>query len=295
LGQDSKIGCTNSSSGIPTRSSVKSTKSTLAATGLGVVAINNIIKCVRCGGSSLIDPRIEESQSRFSGIEADIIEESNDSGKSRRRSRSSTNRDSFTTIDNLEVNISESRNIRSSTSGAVKGASRGLGDIQGKISINGRCLPIFERICIGESSTRTESLDGSFISCVSCEESGSSYTGNVRSGSWERRIEFTSSRSFCTVATRTRVTAGKDYAYTSKTNLLEFDIKSELIIIGRIVSLGTVTDGVDPWKRSFVIEFVVPSDEIIPEVKVLHGIKPGSGIWCNSSNILNIERGLNSR
>jgi len=185
--EDSEVGGSNTGNGIPSSSTLESSVGTTCFDD--VVSDGDIEESVGVSSGGLVNPRVQESQGRLSSVQTDIVQEGEDSGESGGRSGSSSDSGNTSVDDDLEVNITESSTIRGGSVGFVVRASSGESGVGGKVSADSARLVRGLRVIDEETSSRSESLDGSLRAGVSGQEASSSNGGDVRAGARVRGVQ----------------------------------------------------------------------------------------------------------
>jgi len=293
-------GRANSGDGVPSGSGVEASESAVgAAVREDVVTLGHIVESGRVGLGGLVDPWVKETKGGFSGVEALLVQERNDGSEGGGRGGGSTNGLDASLLDDLEVNVTQSSDVRSSSVGGIVSASRRELDARIEVGIDLSLLFGGGREVVREASTRLEAdgglHDGLLGSGVASDEGGGADGGNVGAGGRERRIESAFAASTDGRASSARVTTGKDDANTTDAGFLEFGVESIAIVIGGIVALRAVADRVDPWGAGLVGDFGGPDEEIVPEVVALEGVEPGGDVGDNTHDVLDVKTGFISR
>lgn len=277
--EDGEVWSSESSDWIVSSGTVESGEgSGFAASGVDVVSNGDVIEGGWGALGSLVQPWVDESEGGFAGGETDVVEENEDTREDWSRCGSSSDDILDSSVDDDEFGISESGDIRSRASGVVEGTGLWHLDSRFKIGSDIAGLVVWDSESIRESSSRSERLDSSFLTRSSGKESGGSNGKNVWRGGRERWVEGTIASvgglGDSGLASSSVISRSEDDGDSTGSEDLEVVVQAILVVVGWIVSLGSVRDRVHEWWIRLRLDLSCPGDQIVPEVELLHSVEP---------------------
>lgn len=200
----------------------------------------------------LVEELVKVSKRRLSGVQTDIVEKSNETGKGGRRTRGTIDGGGESVDDNIEV-VSLGGNIRESSSGLVV-ILRGrevLSDLE--VLRDERRLVRRTSPVVGETTTGKRSSD------FGVGSSGTTDSGDVRRGSGVSGDELLAERGL--TSTNTTITGRGHDRKTTDSHLLELSVHTHGIVEVDSVLVVTVRDGEDKRGIGGVTDVVQPDEE----------------------------------